>query len=116
MNELTKKEIRIELIDKDGNRNTYIQKDVRTKKIIEALELMDDFDSRKIKTNVEGARRKIELVASCFDDERVTPEAILEGLPIYDFEASVEGIIEILLGVDEEVKKGQAESPSLQEK
>lgn len=113
---MTKKEIRIELIDKDGNKNTYIQKDVRTKKIIEALELMDDFENRNIKTNVEGATRKIEFVASCFEDKRVTAEAILEGLPFYEFESTVEGIINTILGVDEEIKKGQAESPSLQEK
>lgn len=113
---MSKSEIRIELFDKDGNKNTYIQKDVRTKKIIEALELMDDFATKKITSSVEGATRKIELVAGCFDDERVTAEAILEGLPIQDFESTIEGIINILLGVDEEIKKEQAESPSLQEK
>lgn len=113
---MDKKELRIELLDKDGNKNTYIQKDVRTKKIIEALELMDDFENRKIKTNVEGATRKIEFVASCFEDKRVTPEAILEGLPFYEFESTIERIINIILGVDEEVKKEQMENPSLQEK
>lgn len=111
---MDRKEIRIELLDKDGNKNTYIQKDIRTKKIIEALELMDDFQRKKIKTNVEGATRKIELVAGCFDDPRVTPEAILEGLPIQDFESTVEGIINVLLGVDADIKKEQMESRSLQ--
>lgn len=113
---MDKKELRIELIDKDGNTNTFIEKDVRTKKIIEALELMDDFNQRKIKSNVEGATRKIEFVASCFDDQRVTPEAIIEGLPFYEFEATIEGIINTILGVDEDIKKEQAESPSLQGK
>lgn len=112
---MDKKEIRIELLDKDGNTNIYVQKDVRTKKILEALELMDDFTARKIKTNVEGAQRKIEFVAGCFDDDRVTANAILEGLPFYKFESTIEGIIDTILGVDEEIKKEQAESPSLQE-
>lgn len=113
---MDKKELRIELLDKDGNKNTFIQKDVRTKKIIEALELMDDFSTRKIASNVEGATRKIEFVAGCFEDKRVSAEAILEGLPFYEFESTIDGIIDTILGVDEEIKKEQTESPSLQEK
>lgn len=113
---MDRKEIRLELLDEDENKNTFIQKNIRTKKIIEALQLMDDFAAGRIKTNVEGATRKIELVASCFDDKRVTPEAILEGLPIDQFEEKVEGIINILLGVDEDIKKELTESLSLQEK
>lgn len=113
---LERKELRLELIDKEGNTNTYIEKDVRTKKIIEALEIMDDIHQGRIKTNVDVVLRKIEFVASCFKDKRVTAEAILEGLPFEEFENSVQGIIDTILGVDEEVKKGQAESPSLQEK
>lgn len=113
---MERKELRIDLIDKEGNTNTFIQKDVRTKKIIEALEMMDDFTNQKIKSNVEGATRKIEFVAGCFEDKRVTAEAILEGLPFYEFESTIEGIIDTILGVDEEIKKEQAESPSLQGK
>lgn len=102
---MDRKELRIELIDKDGNTNTYIEKDVRTKKIIEALEIMDDINQGKVKTNVEVVIRKIEFVAGCFEDNRVTAEAILDGLPFYEFETTIQGIIDTILGVDEEVKK-----------
>lgn len=99
------KEIRLELKNEKGQTDTFIQKDIPMQKLIDAVEMQDDFEQQKIKTNVEGVLRKIEFVADCFEDERVTAEALLKGLDARQFEKVIEGIINIVMGVDPESKK-----------
>lgn len=105
------KEIRLELKNEKGQTDTFIQKNIPMQKLIEAVELQDDFEQRKIKTNVEGVLRKIGFVAGCFEDERVTTEAILQGLDARQFEEVIEGVINIVMGIDTESKKSETEKP-----
>lgn len=105
------KEIRLELKNEKGQTDTFIQKNIPMQKLIEAVELQDDFEQRKIKTNVDGVLRKIDFVASCFEDERVTTEAILKGLDARQFEEVIEGVINIVMGIDTESKKSETEKP-----
>lgn len=103
------KELRINLMDEKGQKNTFVEENVPMQKLIDCLALQDSFEKKKIKSNVEGATRKIEFVASCFKDERVTPEAILKGLDARKFEEVIEGIINQVLGIDPESKKSETE-------
>lgn len=105
------KEIRLELKNEKGQTDTFIQKNIPMQKLIEAVELQDDFEQRKIKTNVEGVLRKIDFVAGCFEDKRVTTEAILKGLDARQFEEVIEGVINIVMGIDAESKKSETEKP-----
>lgn len=105
------KEIRLELKNEEGQTDTFIQKDIPMQKLVDAVELQDQFEQRKITSNVEGVKKKIEFVASCFKDDRVTAEAILKGLDAREFENVIEGIINIVMGIDPESKKSETEKP-----
>lgn len=93
-------EIRLEIKDKDGNINTYIKDSIPMKKMIEWYKIEEAIDNGELKEGIEVINKKIEFVASVFDDERVTPEAILEGVDSRLFQESIQGIIYQVLGFD----------------
>lgn len=105
------KEIRIDLINNNGEKDTYTQTLLPVQKLIDGLELQEQFETDQIKTESEGVLKKVEFVASCFDDKRVTTESILNGLDVRDFVDKIDGIINIVMGADPEVKKQQTETP-----
>lgn len=105
------KDLRIDLKNSKGETNTFIETDVPMQKLIDCLTLQDEFENKKIKTNVEGVTKKIEFVASCFKDKRVSAEAIIKGLDARQFEEVIEGIISQVLGQDPEAKKSETEKP-----
>lgn len=105
------KEIRLKLVNEKGQTDTFTEDRIPMQKLIDCLELQDAFEKNEIETNVDGVMKKIEFVASCFRDERVTAKAILKGLDAREFEDEIENIINVVLGVDEETKKSQTEKP-----
>lgn len=105
------KEIRLELTNDKGQKDTFIQDRIPMQKLLDAVALQDDFEQKRIKSNVEGVQRKIEFVSGCFDDDRVTAEAILKGLDARMFETKINGIINVVMGIDPESKKSETEKP-----
>lgn len=105
------KELRIDLKNENGETDTFIENEIPMQKLIDCLKLQDQFMQKTIKTNVDGVMKKIEFVASCFKDSRVTAKAILKGLDARQFEEVIEGIIAQVLGQDPESKKSQTEKP-----
>lgn len=110
------KPIRLDLKNKNGEIDTFVEDTVPMQKLIDALKLQDEFENEKIKTNVDGAMKKIEFVASCFQNSKVTSKRILEGLDAREFEEKIDGIIHTVMGIDEESKKSETEKLSAQEK
>lgn len=105
------KEIRLELKNDQGQTDTFIQKDIPMQKLVDAVDLQDQFEQGKISSNVEGITKRIELVASFFTDDRVTPEAILKGTDAREFKEVIENTINIVMGIDPETKKSETEKP-----
>lgn len=92
------KEIRLDLMDSEGNTNTYTQKRVPLKKIIEYLEL-ENKNKETPPTSSEVVTQQVEFLADLFDDTRVTPEAIFEGLDAREFESAVRDTIFEAVGI-----------------
>lgn len=105
------REIRIDLINGKGEKDTYTQTLLPVQKLIDGLELQEQFETDQIKTEAEGVLKKVEFVASVFDDKRVTADSILKGLDVRDFKTNIDGIINIVMGADPDVKKPQTETP-----
>lgn len=94
------KKIRIELTDKDGKTNIYEQKNIPLKKMLEWYQIEDAIQKGEIKPGIEILEQKIKFVADLFDDERVTYEAILEGLDAREFEQSIQQLILKAMGIE----------------
>ncbi|MFV8805903.1 phage tail assembly chaperone G [Aerococcus urinaeequi] len=100
-----KKELRLELKDKKGNINTFIQKDIPMRKLFEWMEIEKAIEEGEIKQGLDVIVKKVEFVAGLFDDERVTPEALLDGLDARDFQEAIQQKIWVVLGIDLDPKK-----------
>lgn len=94
------KEIRLELKNEDGQVDTFIQKHVPLKKMIEWFEIEEKIESGDIKPGAQVISKKVEYVADLFDDERVTFESICNGLDSREFEDSIQNNIMRVLKVD----------------
>lgn len=98
-------EIRIDLVNDKGQKKTYTQTLIPLQKLLDGLDLQEKFEKEEIKSQTEGVKKKVEFVAGCFDDEDVTVDSILKGLDVRQFEEKIDGIINIVMGIDPETKK-----------
>lgn len=101
------KPLELTLIDSEGNKNHFKQERVPMRKMIEALQLQDEFEMGLIQTNVDGVTKKLEFVAGCFDDSRVTAESIIDGLDAREFKSKIQNIISNVMGMDDADPKEQ---------
>lgn len=99
------KEIRLDLKDEKGNTNTFIQKEIPMRKLFEWMEIEKAIEEGEIKQGLDVIVKKVEFVAGLFDDERVTPEALLDGLDARDFQEAIQQKIWVVLGIDLDPKK-----------
>lgn len=102
------KELRLELKDEKGNINTFIQKSIPMRKLFEWMEIEKAIEEGEIKQGLDVIVKKVEFVAGLFDDERVTPEALLDGLDARDFQEAIQQKIWVVLGIDLDPKKEEA--------
>lgn len=102
------KELRLELKDEKGNINTFIQKSIPMRKLFDWMEIEKAIEEGEIKQGLDVIVKKVEFVAGLFDDERVTPEALLDGLDARDFQEAIQQKIWAVLGVEPDPKKEEA--------
>ena len=75
------------------------------RKLFEWMEIEKAIEEGEIKPGLEVMVKKVEFVADLFDDERVTPEALLDGLDARDFQEAIQQKIWVVLGIDLDPKK-----------
>ncbi|MCZ0717829.1 phage tail assembly chaperone G [Aerococcus kribbianus] len=102
------KELRLELKNEDGQVDTFVQDFIPMKRLLEWYENQSLIEEGEIKPGVDVIVKKIEFVASLFDDERVTPERILSGLDSRQFEEKIHGLInQVVLGETDPKETGK---------
>ncbi|MDD7757824.1 MAG: hypothetical protein PT939_00060 [Aerococcus suis] len=103
------KELRLELMNKDGQVDTFIQKFVPMKRLLDWYEYQAKVESGEIKPGVDIIQKKIEFVADLFDDNRVTAQSILEGLDARTFEENIHGLInQVVIGDTDTSEEGKS--------
>jgi hypothetical protein len=98
------KEIKLNLRDEKGTVKHYIETEVPGKKLLEYLEMLEGFEAGEF-TAVQILERKLEFVASIFNDKDVTAESVLTGLNSYDVIPEVERIIREVIGAEDDPKQ-----------
>lgn len=86
--------VTIKLRDKKGQFHRYEQDWISTRKLIESF----DINSDNYPLIKDYYAKTIDFVASVFDDKRVTPDAILDGVDATKFEDFMEDFFNQLAG------------------
>lgn len=73
--------VKIKLRDNKGQFHSYEQNWVSTRKLIESF----DINTENYPLLKDYYEKTIDFVASVFNDKRVTPDAILDGVPAQEF-------------------------------
>lgn len=90
--------IRIELRDDKGRKVVHEQDFVRARKVREAFEMLDQFDTGEIIGEAKRLDKMVEFVASVFDDKEVTTDAIYDGLAGPDTLKELNRVIDEVMG------------------
>ncbi|MFT8392538.1 MAG: hypothetical protein ABF624_00845 [Liquorilactobacillus ghanensis] len=93
--------IAIKLRDKNGKIKTYEQMWVPTRKLLEAMEITSDNYPNIIDMN----HKQVDFIASLFDQEEVTADAIMDGVAAWKFNEFVDGVLDQLMGIDPNSQK-----------
>ncbi|GGH83544.1 hypothetical protein JOD43_002117 [Pullulanibacillus pueri] len=72
--------IRLELRNKEGQKVVHEQDYVSGRKVREAFEMMDKFESGEVAKEADALDIKVNFVASVFDDKAVTVDTIYDGI------------------------------------
>ena len=97
--------LKIELINKNGEKVVYEQGFVSARRVYAALEMQKEFDNNPELTELEQAEKMVEFVAGTFDDKKVTTDAIWDGLESRNFYEEMFRILDQVMGKDKEIKQ-----------
>jgi len=96
--------LKIELLNSKGKKETFKEDFVPAIKVIKALDLIEESGGDKALKEID--QNMVDFVVDVFSDEKVTSEAVWNGLNALDFNATLLDIVYKVAGVDP--KKMQA--------
>lgn len=93
--------IRIELRNEKGKKEATEKDFVSGRKVREVLEMLDDFASGEVTSEVEALDRKVTFVAGLFDD--LTTDDIYDGIDSSELLKTLDNIIDQVLGREKKI-------------
>lgn len=93
--------IRLELRNEKGKKEVHEQDFVSGRKVREVLEMMDQFASGEVNTEVEALDKKVNFVSSLFVD--VTTDDIYDGLEGPQLLKTLDEVIDQVLGREKKI-------------
>ncbi|AEB62460.1 MULTISPECIES: phage tail assembly chaperone G [Bacillus] len=94
--------LRIELLNQKGEKVVYEQGFISSRKVREALALQDEMDKNENLSEAVRLDKMVTFVADVFSDEKVTMDSIYDGIDARKLMRTIEGIMDIVMGNEEE--------------